>query len=153
MMANSRQLAWIAVSGSFALLIAAYGFEIFGDLHPCKMCIWQRWLHLAVVPIGIIGIYSNSILWMRIAGVVILIGASIAFYHMGVEYKWWDGPSTCTSGAISGLSSSELLAKILEAPIIRCDEVQWRFLSLSMAAWNGLTSIFLSGFWFSAARH
>jgi len=81
---------------------------------------------------------------------IILLGAMIAFYHMGVEYKWWDGPSTCTSGTISGLTSSELLAKILKAPIVRCDEVQWQFFGLSMAAWNGLISIILSIVWFKA---
>ena len=147
---NLKYLTWIAIFGSFALLVAAYGFEFLGGMSPCKMCLWQRWPHIAVIPIGILAIYSNSTVLLKVSGLIILLGAMIAFYHMGVEYKWWDGPSTCTSGTISGLTSSELLAKILKAPIVRCDEVQWQFIGLSMAAWNGLISIILSIVWFKA---
>ena len=121
MIINSKYLTWIAFFGSFAMLVAAYGFEFLGGMSPCKMCLWQRWPHVAVIPIGILAFYSNSTVLLKVSGLIILLGAMIAFYHMGVEYKWWDGPSTCTSGTISGLTSSELLAKILKAPIVRCD--------------------------------
>lgn len=147
MIINLKYLTWTAIFGSFSLLVAAYMFEFFGEMSPCKMCLWQRWPHFAVIPIGIIAIYFNFDVLLKIAGATILLGAMIAFYHMGVEYKWWEGPSSCTSGSISDLSSTELMTKILEAPITRCDDVQWRFLGLSMAAWNGFISILLSVFW------
>ena len=35
---------------------------------------------------------------------------------------------------------SALLDQILAAPIVRCDEVPWSFLSLSMANWNFVIS-------------
>ena len=49
------------------------------------------------------------------------------------------------------LSSKELMKKILEAPIIRCDEVPWSFLGLSMAGWNGILSILFSSCWLKAS--
>ena len=33
---------------------------------------------------------------------------------------------------------SELLEQILAAPVVRCDEIAWSFLGLSMAAWNAI---------------
>lgn len=148
---SSENLIWIAFIGSLSLLLGAYAFEFLGNLKPCKMCLWQRWPHIGAILIGGLVFYTKSRLLMRIAGIMVLIGALIAFYHVGVELKLWDGPSTCTSGSISNLSSTELMDKILQAPIIRCDEVQWSFAGLSMAAWNGIFSLILSYCWLRAS--
>ena len=148
---KSIQLIWLAFLGSLALLLGAYAFEFLGNLKPCKMCLWQRWPHIAAIFIGILIFYTKSILLMRIASLIILAGAVVAFYHVGVELQWWDGPTTCTSGSIANLSSTELMNKILQAPIIRCDEIQWSFAGLSMAAWNGIFSLILSYSWLKAS--
>ena len=62
------------------------------------------------------------------------------------------GPSTCTSGSIGGLSPQDLLNQIMEAPLVRCDEVAWEFLSLSMASWNMIAALILAAVWIAAAR-
>ena len=148
---RSENLVWIAFIGSLSLLLGAYAFEFLGNLKPCKMCLWQRWPHIGAILIGSLIFYTKSRLLMRMVGMILLIGALIAFYHVGVEFNWWEGPSTCTSGSINNLSSAELMNKILQAPIIRCDEVQWSFAGLSMAAWNGIFSLVLSFCWFRAS--
>jgi disulfide bond formation protein DsbB len=38
-----------------------------------------------------------------------------------------------------------VLKSILAAPVIRCDQVQWAFLGLSMAGWNALISLTSAG--------
>ena len=148
---GSTQFIWLAFLGSLSLLVGAYAFEFLGGLKPCKMCLWQRWPHLGAIIIGLLVLLSKSVLLMRIGGVIILIGAGIAFFHMGVEFNWWEGPSTCTSGSITDLTSAELMKKILEAPITRCDDIPWSFVGLSMAGWNGILSIILSYFWLKAS--
>jgi disulfide bond formation protein DsbB len=148
---GSTQLIWLAFLGSLSLLVGAYAFEFLGGLKPCKMCLWQRWPHLGAVIIGLLVLSSKSVLLMRIACIVVLVGAGIAFFHMGVEFNWWEGPSTCTSGSITDLTSAELMKKILEAPITRCDDIPWSFVGLSMAGWNGILSIILSYFWLKAS--
>jgi disulfide bond formation protein DsbB len=40
-----------------------------------------------------------------------------------------------------GLSTSDLLKQISSAPLVRCDEVQFRFLGISMAGWNAVLSL------------
>ncbi|MDB4209187.1 disulfide bond formation protein B, partial [Amylibacter sp.] len=78
-----------------------------------------------------------------------LTTAGIGFYHAGVEYKWWSGPSSCTSKINTEISASDLLNQILSAPIVRCDDVVWDLFSISMAGWNGILSIALSCIWAS----
>ena len=85
-----------------------------------------------------------------LGAVAMAIGAGLGLYHTGIERGWWKGPDTCTSGDISGLSADALLNQIMEAPLVRCDETAWEFLSLSMASWNGIISLGLAGMWLAS---
>jgi len=85
-------------------------------------------------------------------GLIVLFGAGVAFYHTGVEQHWWLGPTTCTSQGVQGLTAQQLMDQILNAPLVRCDEIPWSLFGLSMAAWNGVVSLGLAGFWVLAFR-
>ena len=87
------------------------------------------------------------------AGVAMLLYASLASaplgdlasstggYHAGVEWKFWEGPTDC-SGPVANLGSAgTLLQRLDSVKVIRCDEVQWRFLGLSLAGYNVLISL------------
>ena len=80
------------------------------------------------------------------------VTAGIGLYHTGVERGWFEGPTSCTSGDISNLSSEELMQQILSAPLVRCDEVAWSLAGLPMASWNMILSLVLMAIWFAAAR-
>ena len=144
MIINLKYLTWIAIFGSFALLVAAYGFEFLGGMSPCKMCLWQRWPHGFAILIGLIILFTKNIKISILGAFAALTTSIIGFYHAGVEQKWWEGPTTCTSNSIEGLSANDLLNQILAAPIARCDEIAWDLLGISMAGWNGLISLFLT---------
>ena len=47
--------------------------------------------------------------------------------------------STCTATA-SG-TGADLLNAIMDAPLVRCDQVQFSFLGISMAGWNAIISL------------
>jgi disulfide bond formation protein DsbB len=49
------------------------------------------------------------------------------------------------SAPVGGLSTDDLLARIMAAPLIRCDQIVWKFLGLTMAGWNALISLGLAG--------
>jgi disulfide bond formation protein DsbB len=67
--------------------------------------------------------------------------AGLGVYHAGVEWKFWQGPTDCT-GEIGNLGSAgNLLERLDTVKVIRCDEVQWRFLGLSLAGYNVLISL------------
>lgn len=147
-----KLLILIAAGGSAALLLGALGFQYLGGLPPCDLCIEQRWPHLAAVLIGALALAVPGRLLPLLGGAAALTTSGLGVYHTGVERGWWEGPSTCTSGSISGLTPDQLMQQILSAPLIRCDEVAWDFLGLSMASWNALLALGLALIWLAAAR-
>lgn len=147
-----KNLVVIAMIGSAILLLAAFAFQHIGGLAPCKMCIWQRWPHGAAIVIGLTALALPVALLLLAGALAAALTGAIGVYHMGVERGWWKGPDTCTSGDISNLSSDDLLNQIMSAPLVRCDDVAWQMLGLSMAGWNAVISFGLAVIWLMALR-
>jgi disulfide bond formation protein DsbB len=145
------RLVFIAAAGSLLLLAGAFVFQALGYA-PCKLCLWQRWPHAAAILIGVLAFGLKGRLLPVLGACAAAATAAVGLYHTGVERKWWEGPDTCTSGSISGLSADDLLNQIMDAPLIRCDEVAWSLMGLSMASWNMILSALLAVLWVIAAR-
>ncbi len=145
-----RAFAYLAATGSAALLGGAFLFQFFG-YPPCQMCLWQRWPHAAAIVIGVafFALGQRALLWLGMCAA--LATSAVGFYHAGVERDWWEGPASCSSGGIGGLSVDELMEKILAAPVVRCDDIVWQFIGISMAGWNAILSLALAGLWVLAA--
>lgn len=143
-------LILLAAGGSLALLMGAFGFQALGYA-PCKLCLWQRWPHAAAVLIGLVALWSPRLWLLALGAIAALTTSAFGLYHTGVERGWWQGPDTCSSAPVGGLSTDQLLDQILTAPLIQCDVVAWEFLSLSMASWNMLISLGLAAVWVAAA--
>ncbi|MEC9104207.1 MAG: disulfide bond formation protein B [Pseudomonadota bacterium] len=150
-MTKFRTLTLIAAGGSLALLLGAFAFQHIGGLAPCKLCLWQRWPHAAAIAIGALALALGNRLLAWLGALAALATAGIGIFHTGVERGWWEGPSTCTSSGMGNLSADELFDKIMNAPLIRCDEVAWSMLGLSMASWNAIIAIVLATIWVKAA--
>ena len=147
-----KNLVVLAMIGSALLLLGAFAFQHIGGLAPCKMCIWQRWPHGAAIVIGLTALALPVALLLLAGALAAALTGAIGVYHMGVERGWWKGPDTCTSGDISNLSSDDLLNQIMSAPLVRCDDVAWQMLGLSMAGWNAVISFGLAVIWLMALR-
>lgn len=150
---SNRQLAGLAGLGSAALLLAALSFQYAGYA-PCELCILQRWPHLAA---AVIGLAVWALGWSRALAVLGLIAAltatAFAIFHAGVELKYWAGPSHCSGGIsdLTRLSTTDLMAQLQAAPVVRCDEAAWSLFGLSMAGWNAVCSAVLSLVWGASA--
>lgn len=144
-------LILIAAGGSAAALIAAFGFQMMGYA-PCHLCWLQRYPHMAAVGIGVLALGLKGRTLPVLGALAALTTAGIGVYHSGVELKWWEGPTTCTSSSIGGMTPEQLLAQINGAALVRCDEIAWQFLGLSMANWNVILSVALALIWLAAAR-
>jgi disulfide bond formation protein DsbB len=139
-----QQAKALAILVPAALLAGAYGSQIWGGLFPCEMCWWQRYAHFAALGLAVLALLlgrmpdkGRSFVWL--AALAMLTSGGIAFYHAGVEYGIFEGLTRCTSTATGG-TTDELLTAIMNAPLIRCDQVQFSFLGISMAGWNFLIS-------------
>lgn len=145
-MTLSRLLPILVFLGPTAVLGAALLSQYVGGLNPCPMCIWQRWPHAIAIALALIALLIGrrvGLLYPLIA-LVLLVGAGIGAFHAGVEQGWWEGPTTCSGGDIGSLSTQDLINQIMTAEIVRCDEIPWSFLGLSMAAWNAVVSVILA---------
>jgi disulfide bond formation protein DsbB len=147
--------------GATALLIAvavlatAYGFEYIGGYVPCPLCLQQRWAYIVAIPALFIALVltvsgrpvAAGLLFLFVS-IAFLLNAGLGVYHAGAEWKFWPGPDTCGGSAAlptqpSGGAGRPLLERLQTATVVRCDEAPWRFLGLSFAGWNVVTSMLL----------
>ncbi|MEY2942408.1 MAG: hypothetical protein RLY97_422 [Pseudomonadota bacterium] len=118
----------------------AYASQYWGGLSPCEMCWWQRYAHFAALGLAFVGFALPKTRWpLLLAALAIATSAGIGALHAGVEYGWWEGFTRCTTQVQFGQGHSALEA-IMGAPAVRCDEVQWKLLGISLAGYNFLFS-------------
>ena len=147
---SAKHAPILAIMLSSGLLIGAWIFQYGFKYLPCTMCYWQRHAHKAVLAVAIIAVlvgrykpdFQKGMIWLITAGLLVSFG--IAFWHVGVEYKWWEGPKTCASGGGTAATFDPdnplgWLDKKIKPPA--CTEAVWHFLGLSMAAWNAIASL------------
>jgi disulfide bond formation protein DsbB len=135
----------IALLLPIALLGGALGSQYLGGLHPCEMCYWQRWPHAAAIALAALSFTKPadsplSRALVILAALAIAVSGAIGVYHAGVEAKIFEGFTQCTA-LPRAASTADLLKEITHAPLVRCDEVQFRFLGISMAGWNAILSL------------
>ena len=151
MMPTRRTLVFLAAGGSAALLAGAFAFQALGYA-PCKLCIWQRYPHAVAIALGAIAFFVPLPALIALGALAALATAGVGGFHVGVEQGWWEGPSSCTSSAIGGVDPNALFDQIMNAPLVRCDDIAWQFAGLSMAGWNMVISLVLAGLWIAALR-
>ena len=144
-MSPSAAARLIALLLPLALLGGALGSQYLGGLHPCEMCYWQRWPHGAAIVFAALAFTapaesSRARNLTLLAALAIAVSGIIGVYHAGVEAKIFTGFTTCTA-LPKGLSTAEMLKQITHAPLVRCDQIQFSFLGISMAGWNAILSL------------
>jgi len=123
-----------------ALLGGALLSQYVGKLYPCEMCWWQRYPHaLAILLAGVallspLGAPRTRALTL-LAAVAVAVSGAIGAFHAGVEYQWWEGITTCSTGGAMSLD------EIMAVPLIRCDQVQWTLAGISLAGFNAIFSL------------
>lgn len=149
----------LALFMSAAVIAAALAFEHLGGYIPCPLCLMQRYAYYGGLPalFGALVLVSGghrgaAIVLFGLTAVAFLANSGLGVYQAGAEWKFWAGPAFC--GTEQGLTSSagNLLKDLASTKVIRCDEAQWRFLGLSFAGWNVLTSLAISMLALRAAR-
>ena len=147
---------WVAFAflASAAALATAHGFETFGGLQPCHLCLKQRdiyWFAVVIsLPATVWALFFRSRGTPKLAALLLFgvftAGAVIAIFHAGVEMKWWKGPASCTGvpGASFDMAvmRSIMAGKHVAAPM--CDVIAWQWGGLTMAGWNAIALVILA---------
>jgi disulfide bond formation protein DsbB len=135
-----------------ATLAGAWFFQLVLDIQPCPLCLEQRYAYYLAVPLAALVAVATAKDAPRavvIGGLALLTlaalgNAVLGGYHAGVEWGFWAGPTDCT-GPVGNLGSAgSLLDRLNTVKVIRCDEVQFRFLGISLAGYNVLISLLMA---------
>jgi disulfide bond formation protein DsbB len=148
--ASPALTAALAVAGiAAATLAGAWFFQLVLEILPCPLCLEQRYAYYFAVPFAALVALAAVrgaprgvlIAGFAILAIAVLANAVLGTYHAGVEWGFWKGPTECT-GPVGNLGSAgNLLERLDTVKVVRCDEVQWRFLGLSLAGYNVLISL------------
>lgn len=150
---------WTALAASLAILAIAHGFETFGRLAPCELCLKEREVYWAAAGVALVGgLFSLRVpragLWTCVVLTLVFLGSAVlAGYHAGVEWKFWPGPEACTGSHVRiTVEDMQRLLRGAAMNIPRCDKPPFVFLGLSMAGWNAVVSLVLALMSVFAAR-
>ncbi|WP_024515700.1 disulfide bond formation protein B [Bradyrhizobium sp. Tv2a-2] len=135
-----------------ATIAGAWFFQLVLDILPCPMCLEQRYAYYTIIPLSALvalGAATGAPRPLLIAGLIVIAliaaGNSVfGVYHAGVEWKFWQGPTDCTGPLVDFGKAGSLLDQLDKVKVIRCDEVQWRFLGISLAGYNALISALMA---------
>ena len=137
------------LAASAVVLGGALLSQYWGGLAPCELCLMQRWPWAAAIVISFIATMVGNrpaLPWVALLlAAVFAIGSVLAFYHVGVEQHWFAGPSACSGAATAADTLEALKAQILRQQPVRCDEVPWSLWGISLAGWNLLASLMMTG--------
>ncbi|NQV82816.1 MAG: disulfide bond formation protein B [Rhodospirillales bacterium] len=114
-------------------VIAQYAF----DVEPCILCTYQRIAYGIAGAIALASLFSKyRALFLGGCTAVLVIGAAIAFYHVGVEHHWWASVTSCGGAPTTGMSLNDVLSQLNVKQPKACDEVDWTLFGVSMATYN-----------------
>ena len=137
---------------ALATLAGAWFFQLVLDIRPCPLCLEQRYAYYLAIPLAVlvaIAAARDVPRGLVVTGLVVLALAALANavlggYHAGVEWTFWQGPTDCSGPVVDLGKAGSLLERLDTVKVIRCDEVQWRFLGLSLAGYNVLISLLMA---------
>jgi disulfide bond formation protein DsbB len=149
---RSKLFLWPVLNllASATMLGGAWGFQLLGGLHPCTLCLYQRWPYWVVIVIaGLATVGARHLgargiaLMAALCALIFLASAGVAGFHNGIEQHWWDGLTACGGGDFNNpnMSIEELKTRLLAAPVVRCDEVPWSLFGISLTGYNFIASL------------
>ncbi len=149
-MTNAARLPLLVLAVCVAALAFALTAEHAFGLKPCELCLAQR------VPFILAGLLAGLVLALPRLGRLVmplvvlafLVNSGIAFYHVGVEQKWW--ASACSGSGGQAVDVADLAAMMSKPAVAQCDEPAWQWHGVTMAAMNvpfsaGLALLVLAG--------
>jgi disulfide bond formation protein DsbB len=135
-----------------AAIAGAWFFQLVLDIRPCPLCLEQRYAYYLSIPLAVLVAVAASrgaprgvlVAGLAILAVAALANAVLGSYHAGVEWTFWQGPTDCSGPLVDFGKAGGLLQQLDTVKVIRCDDVQWRFLGLSLAGYNVLISLLMA---------
>ena len=125
------------------ILISAYALELFFNHPPCNLCEYQRAPYFLLLLISLLSIKLKKN-WLKLVSLLCFsVSLIISGFHSLVERKLVNFDIGCTSTG-SNIDNIEDLRNFLEqTPLIKCDEISFSIIGLSLANLNFVISALL----------
>jgi len=135
-----------------ATIAGAWFFQLVLEILPCPLCLEQRYAYYFAIPLGALTALAGKnraprpllLAGLAILALATLANAGLGAYHSGVEWGFWKGPTDCSGPVVNLGNAGDLFSRLDTVKVVRCDEVQWRFLGLSLAGYNVLISLLMA---------
>ena len=146
---TTRVFAGFVLMAGAIVLGTALLSQYWGGLAPCELCLLQRWPWAVAIVISLIVVLVGEragLAWVALLlGLVFAIGVVFAFYHVGVEQHWFAGPTACTVSEGGAMTVEQMKQQILGTAPVLCDRPAWTLFGVSLAGWNLLASLIMTG--------
>lgn len=138
---SRQRTSWLLLlCSALGLDLTALFFQYGMELEPCVLCIYQRVAVMGILAAGVVGATLPTLAvvrWMGLAlwGASAGWGLTLALKHVGIQSgSGTDLSCTFFANFPSWAKLDEWLPALF-APTGSCDEIQWSFLTLTMAQW------------------
>jgi disulfide bond formation protein DsbB len=145
-------VAFAIAAVALATILGALFIEHVLGVKPCELCLKQRIPYYVGVPLAtLVGIVAargrgglRPAVLLCLLAAVFAGGAALGGYHAGVEWGLWSGPTDCTGPITKPAAITDFLKQLEAVKVVRCDEVAYRLLGLSLAVWNAVVATALA---------
>ena len=142
---NKKTLSYILLFNIIALGIA-YFIQYFLGHQPCNLCLVERIPYFTSIILIFLIFYLNK--YERIISIIIsvffIFGATVSFYHFGIEQGFFSESFVCNLDDIKSYISTENLLKEMQVKKISCKDVTFKLFGVSLATFNTIISLVLS---------
>ena len=128
-------------------LLVAYSSELFFEVQPCRLCLYQRIPYLVIaitILLTFVPIFKK--ISFKVINIILEIalisGFSIAILHYGVEKKIFKFNSKCTNNLSNAKNFEDYKRMLANQDYVLCDQVNYEFLGISMSLWNAIYTLF-----------
>ncbi|MEI7607135.1 MAG: disulfide bond formation protein B [Rhodospirillaceae bacterium] len=147
----------LLAAGGIGAINAAFFMQYVVGVQPCILCLYQRVPYVLVGVLGLTALVFGGrrktlrVVLLVLMAAAMLIDCGTAIFHVGIENHWWAGTPGCGVPAPAA-SVEELRARLLEGPVVRCDEVAWSLFGISLAGYNIVITLGMAIFALAATR-
>ncbi|MBX9696992.1 MAG: disulfide bond formation protein B, partial [Alphaproteobacteria bacterium] len=115
----------------FLALVGGYYAQYYLKITPCSYCLYQRYIFMTAI------VFFAIKPLKKLGCLALIIGLCLSFYQLGLEHHYWsDLLQKCHSALPHFASSAQLKDFLKEAPVARCDQINWRILGISATLWT-----------------
>ena len=129
---------------SIISLLSAIYIEYILGYNACKLCVYQRIPYVLTILTGLVLYFLDKTrLYLVLTVLFQIIGLGVAIFHSLIERNLIQYEMACTSVSNDFDNIEELRLFLEDAPIIKCNEINFSFLGLSLANMNILVSLMI----------